>query len=615
MIRLSEPKSKEEFREQLFKASYFVIFLFLVLLSRVWFLQIVEGEKWRQFSEANRIKLKEIPAMRGRILDRNQQVIAASRPLFQLQLLRSKAEQPLEILVDQLQKLISIDKSVDDIKRESQKINPHHPYVIKEDLSEDEVAIMLSKQVLFPGLHVEVVPVRDYIDHEINGHLLGYIGEIGKKQLERKKLQEDFFYELGDTLGVSGIEKSFEEILRGVDGARPVVEDVWGRELGVELSSDLLPGFSPRPAQDGKDLVLTIDKDLQNFSQKLIQDKAFSIVALDPRNGDILAMISQPGFHPEDFVNGIDPKLWKTLANDPQKPLFNRSIQGLYPPASTFKAFTALAILEEGVTNPDEKVFCPGYYRIGREVKRCWQHAGHGWMNLVGALKNSCDTYFYEMSLRLGIDKLSHYVEQFGLGHKTGISLSDEAAGLVPDKKWKLRSYNETWVDGETASVAIGQGALQTTPLQMAVAYAALINGGQIIEPRLALRALDQQDQIVQEFDVKPLSTVSISESSLQPVLKGLKAVVNEPGGTGYWFARSNKIDIAGKTGTAQVVGRKSGLKIENHAWFLGYAPIEDPEIVVSVIVEYGGNGSSGAGPIAKKVIEKYFELKDERIF
>ncbi|MEZ4705066.1 MAG: penicillin-binding protein 2 [Bdellovibrionota bacterium] len=615
MIRLGEPKTKDEFREQLFKASYFVIFLFLILLGRVWFLQVLEGDKWQKFAQANRIKLKNIPAKRGRILDRNQKVIAANRPLFQLQLLRSKSQLPLEELIPELRKFIPIEKSVEDIKLESRKINPNYPYIIKEDLTEDETAIMMAKQMLFPGLSIEAIPVRDYIDETINGHLLGYIGEINKIQLAKREEQDDFSYRLGDTLGISGIEKSFEPWLRGKNGVRPVVEDVWGREVGIELSSDLLPGFSPRLPEDGLDLVLTIDKDLQDFAQALTIENAFSVVAMDPRNGDILAMVSNPSFHPREFVNGINAEKWKELQQDPRNPLFNRSIQGLYAPASTFKVFTAMAIMEENIASPDQRVFCPGYYRIGREVKRCWKHEGHGWMNLEKAIKNSCDTYFYEMSLKLGIEKIKYYAEKFGLGEKTGINLSDEEKGLVPDETWKKAVYHQPWVDGETASVAIGQGALQTTPLQMAVAYSALVNGGQIFTPRLALRTLDKDNQIKEEFHINPKKTIQFSNEMIEPIMKGLYDVVNEVGGTAYWFARSNKVSIGGKTGTTQVVGRKSGLKIEDHAWFLGFAPVEDPEIVVSIMVEHGKHGSSGAAPYAKQIIEKYFELRDEPVF
>jgi penicillin-binding protein 2 len=298
---------------------------------------------------------------------------------------------------------------------------------------------------------------------------------------------------------------------------------------------------------------------------------------------------------------------------DPEKPLYNRSIQGVYPPASTFKAIMVAAILQEHVANPNERVYCPGHYRIGREVKNCWKHEGHGYMNLKEALQHSCDVYFYEMSRRLGVDKIAQYARDFGLGEKTGYPLSPpEEKGLVPTQEWKKKVFKQPWVEGETLSVAIGQGFLSATPLQMAIAYAAIANGGTLVHPYPAIRTQTYEGKIIENFAGSENRKISIDKENIQKTMEALSSVVNEPGGTAYGTVRSKIVKIAGKTGTAQVSGRKSGVKTKDHAWFIGYAPADDdPEILVAAVVEEGLHGSSAAGPIAKNIIEQYFNDKN----
>jgi penicillin-binding protein 2 len=373
-----------------------------------------------------------------------------------------------------------------------------------------------------------------------------------------------------------------------------------------------LPSFQARPDKEGLDLVLAMDLDLQIIAEKMLEGKRGSVIAMDPRSGEILAMTSSPTYEPEKFVRGVDSTYWRKVIFDPEKPLYNRSIQGVYPPASTFKAIMVAAILGEDIAPPSQRVFCPGWYRVGREVKKCWKLDGHGYVDMKRAVQVSCDCYFYEMGRKLGVDRIAKYSRMFGLGEKTGFPLKPgEEKGLVPDQEWKKRVYKQPWVEGETLSVAIGQGAMSTTPLQMAVAYAAIANGGLLVKPYPALRTQTYDGKVVQTFSPPEPGKLDVSKEDLEEVTKGLSAVVNEPGGTAFWTVRSKLTKIAGKTGTAQVVGRKSLRRIKNHAWFIGYAPEEDPEILVSVVIEEGEHGSSAAGPVAKAIIDQYMTEKN----
>jgi penicillin-binding protein 2 len=406
--------------------------------------------------------------------------------------------------------------------------------------------------------------------------------------------------------GISGVEKAYENVVRGENGARPFVEDAAGRELGEAFSSDLLPGFQHRNAVAGKDLLLGIDAKVQEAAEASFVHPAGAVVAMDPNNGDVLALVSRPEYSPEEFVRGVSSRYWQQLTKDPLNPLYDRALRGLYPPGSTFKIFTAAAALEENVTNEQDTVFCPGYYQLGRETKRCWKAGGHGTVNFHRAVVESCDVYFYEMGRRLGIERIAKYAKGFGMGTETGIGINREVDGLVPTEAWKQRVYKQPWVGGETLSVAIGQGALQVTPLQLAAAVSAVVNGGTLYRPRITLRAQRRNGQEAQVFQPVTRGKMVLTEAHRQAILKALGGVVNEVGGTAYWSARSSVVPIGGKTGTAQVVGRRSGIKIEDHAWFVAFAPIDNPKIVVSVIVENGGHGGTVAAPIARKVIEAF---------
>jgi len=617
MIRVSQSKTQDEYRRQFFYISLVVVFSFLVLTARLWYLQILNGEKWLRFSESNRIEAKRIPAIRGRILDRDGKVIADSKPSFDLKVVPGQLKPSIEEGIYAVQKLLNwSDKDTELVIKKLKVQNKHDPYTIKRDISRDEMAIILGHQIHLTGVKIDVIPSRKYLYGSLGSHLIGYLGEIGKKDLQIMKEKEQSAdseeYGLGEFWGLSGIEKKFEKELKGTDGIEPVIEDVWGRQIRVDSVGGLLPSFQARPDKEGLDLVLAMDLDLQIIAEKMLEGKRGSVIAMDPRSGEILAMTSSPTYEPEKFVRGVDSSYWRKVLFDPEKPLYNRSIQGVYPPASTFKAIMVAAIMEEGIAKPSQQVYCPGFYRVGREVKKCWKHDGHGYVDMKRAMQVSCDTYFYEMSRKLGVDKIAQYAREFGLGEKTGLALSPgEEKGLIPTQEWKKKVYKQPWVEGETLSVAIGQGAVSTTPIQMAVAYSAIANGGRLVEPYPALRTQTYEGQVIETFTGAEKRKMDIRKESLDRVVEGLSAVVNEPGGTAYWTVRSKLTKIAGKTGTAQVVGRRSTVRIKNHAWFIGYAPEEDPEILVTVVVEEGEHGSSAAGPIAKAIIEQYITEKN----
>lgn len=410
-------------------------------------------------------------------------------------------------------------------------------------------------------------------------------------------------------MGQSGIESLLESALRGRAGGRNVVVDVAGREMEVIGEVE--------PVRGGTAL-LTVDVALQRAAAAALRDAgpekapAGAIVALDPRNGDILALVSHPAYDPNAFAGGIEPAAWKALRDDPWKPLQNRAVSGQYPPGSTYKVLLAAAALEDGLAGHGERVFCPGHFTLGRRTYRCWKPGGHGWMDVHNALKQSCDVFFYTMGLRLGIDRQAWFARAFGLGRATGSPFPDEQPGLVPTRAWKEKRFGERWMDGETVSASIGQGFDLVTPLQLAVVFAAIANGGRVVEPRLVLSG--DAPRLREPVPVRP--------EHLETVRRALEAVVMEPGGTGG-RARVPGRRIAGKTGTAQVVGLRHTEDVDDedvpirhrdHAWFAAFAPADAPEIVVVVLVEHGGGGGANAAPLAQKVLDAFFAEREVQL-
>ncbi|HZO10047.1 MAG TPA: penicillin-binding protein 2, partial [Myxococcota bacterium] len=487
------------------------------------------------------------------------------------------------------------------------------PVTLEGDLSFDQLARVESHLYALPGVLTDVSPRRDYVGGELAAHLIGTIGEIRRNQLETDEFAG---YRQGEVIGQTGIEQVLEPSLRGQAGGRNVVVNVAGRVVQV---LDEIPPVS------GGSVTLTIDLDLQRAAEDAFLPDAVgepakmgAAVALDVRSGDILALVSKPAFDPNDFAGGVNSAVWKQLTGDEWRPLQDRAISGQYPPGSTYKPIVAAAVLAEKLTNPQERVFCPGHFTFGNRTYKCWKKEGHGSVDLRDAIKKSCDVYFYTMGLRLGVDRLAEYARALGLGHLTGIPLPQEKPGLIPTSAWKQKRFHEKWMAGETVSIAIGQGYDLVTPLQLAVAYAALSNGGKVVKPRLVLSRRDASGEVVPEPHAEPRAEIDFSEAALHPVLDGLEAVVEEGGGTGG-RSRVPGVRVGGKTGTAQAVGLKHTedmkeseipIRYRDHAWFVAFAPVDAPEIAVAVLNEHGGHGGSAAAPIAQKILQRYFEKR-----
>jgi len=587
--------------------------VFGVFALRLFQLQIVEGALLSEQSERNSIRTLRLEAPRGDILDREGRVLATTRPAFSLEVLPSELRRP-ERTFRALGQLLDEDPE----RLEARLGHPRgrarfQPVRLASDLPFEELARVETHRYALPGVLTDVSPRREYLDGDLFAHVLGTIGEIRAEQLEKPEYEG---YSSGDVIGQSGLEAVLETRLRGEDGGRNVVVDVAGREV------DLLDEVEPVA---GSPVRLTLDLDLQRaavegFAPERPEDpeKLGALVALDPRTGDVLALVSRPSFDPNAFAGGVDTATWRGLMHDERKPLQDRAIAGQYPPGSTYKAIVAAAALEEGVTSKVSRVFCPGSFWFGGRRYGCWRKEGHGSVDVHAALVRSCDVYFYEMGTRLGIDRLAFYAKAFGLGHPTGIALPEEKGGLVPSSEWKKRRFGVPWYPGETVSAAIGQGYNLLTPLQLAVAYAAIANGGHLVKPRLVMPDLPPG---VTEEPASFVSEVPVKPENLAIVRSGLMGVVEEPGGTGA-RGRVPGVQVAGKTGTAQVAGlqhfegldeSKIPIKFRDHAWFVAFAPVENAEIVVAVLAEHGGHGGSAAAPIAQKVMARYFEKKAER--
>lgn len=596
-----------------------VMWLFIAVLAafaifglRLFQLQVIQGEEHRLRSERNRIRTVRLEAPRGQILDREGREVATTRAAFSLQAIPAEVRTP-ETTWPVLAELVG---TPEDALRERvgrpRGRRRFQPIDLVRDLGRDELARVESHRYALPGVTTDVRPHRLYRDGPLAAHLMGTLGEIREKQLGTRSFAD---YRAGEVIGQSGVEALFESHLRGRAGGRNVVIDVSGREVEV------LEEVEPQP---GGNLVLTLDWDLQRIAHEAYErpeegrPAAGAVVALDPRNGDVLALVSSPGYDPNAFVGGIDSSSWKALSQDRRRPLHDRALSGQYPPGSTYKPIVAAAALEEELVPPGHRVFCPGHWKLGRRTYRCWKRAGHGWVDLERALIESCDVFFYDMGRKLGIDRLAYFARGFGLGRKSGIGLPQEKAGLVPTTAWKLARRGEVWIEGETISASIGQGYNLTTPLQLAVATATLANGGRVVRPRTWLRRTDRDGRVIEENTVEMRGTPPIAIEHLNRVRDALIGVTEDPRGTGR-AARVAGLTVAGKTGTAQVISLSHTEDLDedeiaeahrDHAWFTAWAPAHEPEIVLVVLIEHGGHGGSAAAPIAGRLLQAWWDKR-----
>lgn len=570
--------------------SYLVIAAFLLLIMRLWQLQILQGTDYRRLSEANRLRIVNIPAPRGIIFDRNQRPLVKNSAYYFASVIPAEFD-PTKMHL--LAGVLEISPEEIQTRLEAARARPIMPVRLKQGLSFEEIAYVEARKSDFPGLMIEAEVSREYPYGEIGSHLIGYLGKPSPSQLKDPAFRDippDTF------IGQWGIEKLFDDSLRGIPGKRVIEVNALGRQLRMLQES---------PPVKGNDLTISIDLDLQTEADKAFGDRAGALVALRPGTGEIVGMISKPSFDPNLFTKGMSREEWIAISSNRKNPMLNRALQSQYPPGSTFKIVTALAGLEEGVIDPNMRVECRGGIRLGSRTFGCWRKRGHGVVSLYRALVESCDVYFYEAGKRLGIDRIHHYATSLGLGQKTGIALGKEREGLIPSTAWKREKKKLPWFPGETLNTSIGQGYVSTTPIQLAVMMGAVANGGIRYKPTL----IKDASPVIAE-------RLQVNHQNLEIIRKGLFGVVNERSGTG-WAAKSSITTVSGKTGTAQVIGLRKGPQsyaemFRDHAWFVAYAPNENPEIALAVLVEHGGHGGAAAAPIAKAAIEAYLKPKQE---
>lgn len=575
---------------------------------RLWYLQVIQGDYFRDKSENNRLREVFIPPPRGLLVDRNGVVLARNRPSFQIEFVPEDSPNPKSTLARLAQ---IVERPVELLQQQLHvqgKRRPFEARLLMRDISRDIVARVVAHRYELPGVMVNVIPARQYVYGELAAHVLGYIGEIQARQLENPANAD---YRMGDIIGQFGIEARWEKYLQGQRGVQEVIVNATGTKIGEA---------SFKPERPGDSIALTIDVDVQRAADAALAGRKGAVVALDPNTGEVLALTSGPTFDPNIFVGELTNAEWSELLNG--KKLNNRVTQGLYPPGSTFKVFTEIAGFAEGVITPHDRVTCNGVFLVGGHPFKCHKHTGHGSVDHRLALTESCDVYFYTVGTRLGVDRIHEYMTKFGLGEPTGINLGSESKGLIPSTAWKREVFanrseeEQRWYPGETPSVAIGQGAVTVTPIQLARGIAAVVNGGKVLRPQLVRRIESVDGKFVDsDFAPEVVRTLEISPSILNMVREDMVSVVNDPSGTARRARLADElgVTVGGKTGTAQVAGLQfhtKGGDFEHHAWFVGYAPVEDPQIVVAALVENGGSGGSVAGPVVKQVMEAFFYKK-----
>ncbi|MCC6346042.1 MAG: penicillin-binding protein 2 [Nitrospirales bacterium] len=562
--------------------SIIVVILLLIVVKLV-HLQIFDGDRYRMLSENNRLRILKTPAPRGIIYDRNGTPLVKNIPVFSISI---SLDDLKRIDGDALSVLLGMTRQEIEEKVNRRENSPFIPVKLKQGLNLEEIAHVEARKTDFPGLFVETEVGREYLFGKTGAHIIGYLGKMTTAQREKPDLK---YFPPDALIGQWGVEALYDSRLRGTPGERIIEVDALGRELRM---------IRQVPPVKGSDVTLSIDINIQQAVEDAFGEKAGALVAIKPDTGEILALESLPSFDPNVFSRGIKYQDWKELMEDPKKPMLNRALQSQYPPGSTFKIITSIAALEENAIEPERRINCSGGISYGRWSFGCWKKGGHGSVDLHRSLVESCDTYYYEVGRRLGIDTIHQYATMLGLGKETGLNLLiRERKGIIPSTEWKMKRMQQQWYLGETYNASIGQGYVTATPIQMAKMMATVANGGDIHDLTLVKGAAS-----------KPVGHVGLKPETLRLVKEALAGVVNEPGGTAH-SSQSAMVVIGGKTGTAQVIGKKkmAGERFEDHAWFVAFAPVDAPEIALAVFVEHGGHGGSAAAPVAKKAIEAYF--------
>ncbi len=596
------------FRLRLAISIGFVLVLMSVLLVRFFYLQMVRHDYYQTLAESNRISVVPIVPNRGLILDRNGVVLAHNYSGYTLEINPNKTTN-MEATINELSALVEITPK--DRKRFRKLLAERRnseTLMIRNRLTDEEVARFAAQQYRFRSVEIKARLFRDYPLGEKTAHLIGYIGRINQTdvdQLEESDMAAN--YRGSDYIGKTGLEQSYENELHGATGVEQVEVDSAGRAVRV---------LSRKPPVSGNTLVLSIDAKLQEIAEQSFGNYRGALVAIDPNNGEVLAFVSKPGYDPSLFIDGIDPQSWDELNNSPDVPLNNRALRGQYPPGSTVKPFMALAGLFHNIRSPGRTISDPGYFNLpgSSHQYRDWKKGGHGSVDMFKAIVISCDTYFYGLATELGIDNIYSFLSRFGFGKKTGIDLEGETSGLLPSQEWKMKRYKDKWYAGDTVSVGIGQGYNLVTPMQLAFATATLANNGIGYKPRLVREVRSSRNNENRLVEAKPEFDMKLDPAHLDLVKRAM-AAVTQPGGTAAQAAAGAPYHIAGKTGTAQVVAMKQGEKYDasklsernrDHAWFIAFAPAEQPRIALVVLAENGGHGGGTAAPIARKVLDYY---------
>ncbi|WP_339630481.1 penicillin-binding protein 2 [uncultured Sneathiella sp.] len=590
--------------------------LMSALAGRLYYLQVIHSDEYSMMADENRMNLRLLPPLRGRIVDRFGTEIASNRHNYRVILIPEQTAS-IEATLDALGHFVppeSIDR--ERVLKDAKRKRSFVPIPVVDNLTWDQFARINVNAPDLPGIQVDVGSTRDYPYAKLFAHIVGYVGAVSEKDLQNQEY--DPLLELPEfRIGKSGVEKYYDRTLRGKAGLSRLEANAYGRVIRELNREEGIPG---------NDAVLTIDKQLQEFAVRRMGEESAAAVVIDIHSGDILSMVSVPSFDPNNFASGISSADWKELVENPKRPLGNKAIAGQYPPGSTFKMIVALAALEAGVITSGHEVFCGGHTQLGKHRFHCWKRGGHGKLKLEDAISQSCDIYFYDIARKVGVDKIAEMAHRFGLGEKLGIDILGERAGLIPTKAWKQAVQGVSWQLGETYNTGIGQGYVLTTPLQLAVMTARLANGGKKVNPRLVRSVTGQtlEGAVLPPVDDEAANRdIGVSQSALKTVLSGMNKVVNGPRGS----ARAAKIQVegwemAGKTGTAQVrrISRKERIEgvrksdekpweERDHALFVGFAPYDDPRYAVSVIVEHGGSGSGAAAPIARDLLQETLRL------
>ncbi len=586
-----------------------IIILLSLLIGRMTHLQLDNHDHFTTLSEKNRVRLLPEPPIRGLIFDREGRILAENMPTYTLVIIPELVED-IENTITKLADIIEIsDYDINRFKKQRKRSRRFHSIPLRYRLSDEEVARLAVDRYQFPGVDVEARLMRHYPYDELSVHALGYVGRINERELAQLDQAQ---YAGTNYIGKAGIEKSYEKLLHGEVGYKQVETNSRGRILRM------LEYVPPVP---GDNIHLTLDMDMQQAAKAAMNGENGAVVALDPRNGQVLTMISTPEYNPNWFVNGIDTARYNKLSQSQERPLFNRFLQGKYPPGSTLKPFTGLGAMELGLLDKHDHSNCHGWMTLpgGERRYRDWKKQGHGRTDMEKAIVESCDVYFYELAMKMSIDQMYDFLIQFGFNQRTGIDLGGESSGLTPSSEWKKRIKGERWYLGETLISSIGQGFNLATPLQLAVATATLAMDGKRMYPQLLLQTEDTLSGALQPQTVKQSHQVTVNNpENWAYMIESMVKVVNSPRGTAHKI-RSETFTIAGKTGTAQVFGiaqdaeydaDKIAKKLRDHALFIGFAPVDNPEIAIAVIVENGGSGGSVAAPVARAVMDIYFGKK-----